>query len=423
MEETIRRRGDPADSQDLLHSEGSYPKNSIERRFLKYVYQRVYETPPYMVYSEKIYVKSIIGEIIRECVVIDLFRIRESRKAGLPPGTPLHVGERKVGAVRLRAMSYDRDTFREKEGITVTEALRELERPETTWIDVVGIHDEGVLSEIGEAQGLHPLTIEDIMNTNQRPKVEEYDGLVFIVMHMLFVPDGEEKIVREQVSLVLMKGKVISFQEQDGDVFEKIRDRIRKGAGKVRSARADYLAYALVDAMVDAYFLVLEYIGDRLEELEDEVLSGENREILGELHDMRRRIIELRRSVWPFREVIHRLVESPPPLITPDTVVYLRDVFDHTIRVVEMTESVRDVLSSILDLHLSIVSNRMNEVMKVLTIIATIFIPLTFVAGVYGMNFKNMPELGWKYGYPAVLILMLIMFGMMVKWFKKKGWF
>jgi len=355
--------------------------------------------------------------------VIDLFRIRESRKAGLPPGTPLHVGERKVGTVTLRAMSYDKDAFREREGISVEEALGELDRPETTWIDVVGVHDEAVLSQIGAAQGLHPLTIEDIMNTNQRPKVEEYDHLLFIVMHMLFIPDGGEKIVREQVSLVLMEGKVISFQERDGDVFENVRDRIRKGGGRIRSMGADYLAYALVDAMVDAYFVVLEHIGDRLEELEDEVLTGENKEILGELHDMRRRIIELRRSVWPFREVIHRLVENPAPLIEADTVVYLRDVFDHTIRVVEMVESVRDVLSSILDLHLSMVSNRMNEVMKVLTIIATIFIPLTFVAGIYGMNFKYMPELGWRYGYPAALALMLFMFLMMVKWFKRNGWF
>ena len=355
--------------------------------------------------------------------MIDLFGIRESKKAGLPPGTPLHVGERKVGKVSIRALSYDRDTFREEDGITVATALEELERPETSWIDVVGVHDEGILSEIGEAQGLHPLTVEDIMNTTQRPKVEEYDNLLFIVMHMLFVPEGKGKIAREQVSLVLMEGKVISFQERDGDVFEKIRDRIRRGAGKIRSARADYLAYALVDAMVDAYFLVLEHIGDRLEELEDEVLTGENRELLGELHDMRRRIIELRRSVWPFREVIHRLVESPSPLIDEDTVVYLRDVYDHTVRVVEMVESVRDVLSSILDLYLSLASNRMNEVMKVLTIIAAIFIPLTFVAGIYGMNFIYMPEVGWKYGYPAVLVVMLLMSSLMVKWFKKKGWF
>ena len=355
--------------------------------------------------------------------MFDLFGIRESRKAGLPPGTPLHVGERKVGKVMLRAMSYDKDTFREREGVSVSEAVTELERPETTWVDVVGIHDEAVLSEIGESQGLHPLTVEDIMNTNQRPKVEEYDGLLFIVMHMLYIPEKGGKIVREQVSLVLMKGKVISFQEQDGDVFEKVRDRIRRGAGRIRSVGTDYLAYALIDAMVDAYFLVLEHIGDRLEELEDEVLLGQKREILGELHDMRRRIIELRRSVWPFREVIHRLVESPPDLISEDTVVYLRDVFDHTVRVVEMVEGVRDVLSSILDLHLSLVSNRMNEIMKVLTIIATIFIPLTFVAGVYGMNFAHMPELGWKYGYPAALALMLTMFVMMVRWFRKKGWF
>ena len=354
--------------------------------------------------------------------MIDLFRIRESKKAGLPPGTPLHVGERKVGVVSLRSISYDRDTFRERDGVTVKEALEELNLPETSWIDVVGVHDEDVLSEIGAIEGLHPLTIEDIMNTNQRPKVEEYDGLVFIVMHMLFVPDDEGRIVREQVSLVLKEGKVISFQERDGDVFEKVRDRIRKGAGKIRSSGADYLAYALVDALVDAYFLVLEHIGDRLEELEDEVLLGQKKEILGELHEMRRRIIELRRSVWPFREVIHRLVESPPDLISTDTVVYLRDVFDHTVRVVEMVEGVRDVLSSILDLHLSLVSNRMNEVMKVLTIIATIFIPLSFLAGLYGMNFSFMPELQWRFGYFALLGIMFAVGAGMLLFFRRKKW-
>ena len=352
-------------------------------------------------------------------------RLMKSRsvKTGLPPGALVHVGERKVEAVKVRVFEYDEAQLREEQLSTPDECVPPGKRSTITWVDVEGLHDVEALGRLGERFGLHPLVVEDLLNTGQRPKAEDLDEYIFVVLKTVCRShDGGDGTDVEQVSLVLGPNYVLTFQEREGDAFDPIRDRIRHSRGRVRRMGADYLAYALIDAIVDHYFLVLEWLGERLESLEDQVAAAPTTETQQVIHHLKTELIFLRRSAWPLREVVGGLERSESSLIQETTGVYLRDVYDHAIQVIEALETFRDMLSGMLDIYLSSVSNRMNEVMKVLTIIATVFIPLTFVAGVYGMNFRHMPELEWVWGYPLVWIVMIVVAGLMVIYFRRKRW-
>ncbi|MCE5311674.1 MAG: magnesium/cobalt transporter CorA [Nitrospiraceae bacterium] len=346
---------------------------------------------------------------------------KRSQKTGLPPGTLVHVGEKRTEKVRVELFSYDETSFEEKDVHDLNEAFPHADRQGVTWINIHGVHDTNIIEAIGRQFNLHPLTLEDILNPNQRPKVEDFSGYLFVVLKMLYFVDKE--IASEQVGLIIGRNYVISFQEDGADVFNPIREQIRTNKGRLRRMGADYLAYALIDSVVDNYFVVLENVSETVDLLEDAVTDNPAPRTLQTIHFLRRQLIMLRKSVWPLREVINHLQHEESEFIKENTRIYLRDVYDHTIQVIDSVETLRDTLSGMLDVYLSSVSNRLNQIMKVLTIIATIFMPLTFLAGVYGMNFKNMPELSKTWGYPAVLALMAGVAGCMVYYFKRKKWF
>jgi len=347
---------------------------------------------------------------------------KRSEKGGLPPGALVYVGEKKVEKVIITVFDYDRERYEEKELKSIEECFPYKDRPTVTWINIVGIHQVERMEKIGNHFGIHPLIMEDILNTGQRPKMDDLEDYVFVVLKMLNYNEGDDEIDAEQISIILGQNFVISFQEREGDVFEPVRERIRKNKGRIRKKGADYLAYTLLDSVVDNYFTILEKIGERIELLEEELVENPSTQTLQEIHSLKSGMIFLRKSVWPLREVISGLARGESSLIKETTVIYLRDVYDHTIQVIDTVETFRDMISGMLDVYLSSISNKMNEVMKVLTIIATIFIPLTFLAGVYGMNFRYMPELEWHGGYFAVLFLMVIIGLGLLIYFRKKKW-
>ena len=344
------------------------------------------------------------------------------KKVGLPPGTLVHVGEKRIERTRITVIDYDQKDLEEREVKNIEECFPYKDKPTVTWINIDGLHEVDVIEKIGNHFGIHPLVLEDILHTGQRPKSEDLGDYIFTVLKMLYYDDEEEGIIGEQISVILGPGYVISFQEREGDILNPIRERIRNNKGRIRKAGADYLAYALLDAIVDHYFVILENLGEKIESLEEELVTHPTPETLPMIHKLKRIMITLRRSVWPLREVINGLERGESSLIKKSTGIYLRDVYDHTIQVIETIETYRDMVSGMLDIYLSSVSNRMNEVMKVLTIMATIFIPLTFIAGIYGMNFKYMPELEWSMGYPLSLIVMLIVAVLLVVYFRRKKW-
>jgi magnesium transporter len=347
---------------------------------------------------------------------------RHYKKAGLPPGTLVHIGERKLEKVRITVIDYDENSFQEKQVEKIEDCFEFKKTPTVSWINIDGLHDVEIIEKIGKHYDFHPLVLEDILHTGQRPKFEDLESYIFIVLMMLRFDDESQTVISEQVSLVLGPGYVISFQENIGDVFEQIRDRIRNAKGKIRKMGSDYLMYVLLDSIVDGYFLIMEKLGEKIESMEEELVSSPSEKTLRQIHNMKREMVHLRKSVWPLRELISGVERSESDLIRETTGAYLRDVYDHTIQVIDTVESFRDMVSGMLDIYLSSISNRMNAVMKVLTIIATIFIPLTFVAGIYGMNFENMPELKWRYGYLGVWIIMVTITGGMLFYFKKKKW-
>lgn len=345
-----------------------------------------------------------------------------SLKQGLAPGTPVFVGQQRTHETTLDIIDYSEDHVVEREDVEIDECVRLLHQPGVTWINVNGIHETRLVETLGERFGLHPLTIEDIVNTTQRPKMEEFDDYIFVVVRMLYYSKEREEIANEQVSLIVAPEFVISFQERSEDVFESVRARIRNNKGRLRKMKADYLAYALMDCVVDGYFLILEQLGEQIETLEDEIVESPAQDTMQRIHFMKREVLHVRKSVWPLREEIAAILRTESPIIQESTYAYLRDVHDHTIRVIDTVETYRDMLMGMHDTYLTVVSNRMNEVMKLLTIIATIFIPLTFVVGVYGMNFDYMPELDWRYGYFAVLAAMAMIALAMLVYFRRKNW-
>jgi magnesium transporter len=347
---------------------------------------------------------------------------KRSVKSGLPPGTLVHIGEASDREIRVSVMAYNEAGCEERQITAEKECVYFTDTDLVTWIDVDGLHEVEIIQQVGECQGLHPLVLEDILNTEQRPKTEDFGDYLYIVLKMLYLRDDGE-LVAEQVSLILGDHFVISFQEGiRGDVFTPIRERLRSGKGRLRGLGADYLAYCLMDAIVDNYFVVLEAMGERIEALEEAVLESAANGLSRDIHQLKRDMIFLRKAVWPLREVIGALERRESGLITEPVVIYLRDLYDHTIQVVDTIEANRDMLAGLLDVYLSSVSNRMNAIMKVLTIIATIFMPLTFIVGVYGMNFKHMPELEWTWGYPALWLVMVLITVAMIIFFRRKRW-
>jgi magnesium transporter len=347
---------------------------------------------------------------------------KRSEKAGLSPGTLVFVGEKKIEKVKITILDYDETQITEKEAATIEECFPFKDKPTVTWINIDGLHEVDIIEKLGNHFGLHPLLLEDIMNTEQRPKMEESENYIFFVLKMIFSENEEKAIQAEQVSLILGSNFVISFQEREGDVFEAVRERIRKSKWRIRKLGADYLTYALMDAIVDNYFTVLENVGEKIEDTEQQLATNPGKETLQLIRKLKNEMIFLRKSIWPLRELISGFQRLETSLVQQSTGVYIRDVYDHTIQVIDTIESYRDMISGMLDIYLSSISNKMNEVMKVLTIFASIFIPLTFVAGIYGMNFENMPELKWQWAYFGLLGFMAIVVIVLVIYFKRKKW-
>ncbi len=344
------------------------------------------------------------------------------KKIGASPGTLVHVGERKVETVKISVFEYNAEHLTEKIPRRIEECAVRVKEPRVFWVDIAGIHQVDILEKCGAIFGLHPLVLEDILNTGHRPKFEEHDDFLFLVLKMLSLPEQGTEIRGEQISLIVGPDYLLTFQEREEDLFDGVRERLRGNRGKIRKHGADYLAYALIDAVVDGHFVILEKIGDEIERLEDELLAAPSPETLQQIHNLKREMILLRKSVWPLRELIGDLQRCESPLIAADTGIFLRDVYDHTIQIIDTVETFRDMLAGMLDLYLSSVSNHMNEIMKVLTVIATIFIPLTFLAGVYGMNFDYLPELRWRWGYAAFWGLSIVCALGMVRFSQRKKW-
>lgn len=345
---------------------------------------------------------------------------------GTAPGTLVVPEVRRVEAVRVELIDYGPEQFEERVLTSVTEMEPYVDSESVTWINVIGLHDLEILEAFGKRLGLHPLALEDVLNTGQRPKLDDYDEHIFLVLRQLRVIEG--RLDEEQISIFVRPGLVLTFQELPGDVFEPVRERLRKGRARIRGAGADYLAYALTDALVDQYFPLLEEYGERIEDLEDQLIVRPEDATLGRIHRMRKDLLAMRRSAWPMREVVNAFARQEEPAVADETKVYLRDLYDHASQIMDILETYRDLASSLLDVYLSSVSNRMNEVMKVLTVVASIFIPLTFLAGIWGMNFNpdsspfNMPELSWYFGYPLAWLSMVAVGLGLAYYFKRKGW-
>lgn len=348
---------------------------------------------------------------------------RSPRKpVGASPGTVAYIGRDRSGPVTITRIRYGPGSYEEPQVITASESMPELNSQGVTWYTIDGVHDVEVLRVIGENFKLHPLVVEDIANTSQRPKIEQFDDFLFIALKMITYSPARQGVDVEHASIVFGDGWVVSFLEDAGDVFEPVRGRIRSGKGRIRRLGSDYLAYALIDSVVDGYFQVLEQVGEDVESIEQEVTSDARPSTLTAVHRLKRELIFLRRSVWPMREIVNALIRDESQLVKDETKIFLRDLYDHTIHTIDTIETQRDVVSGMLDVYLSSVSNKMNQVMKLLTAMSSIFIPLTFVAGIYGMNFDYMPELRWVWGYPAVLASMLAVAISLMIFFRRKHW-
>jgi len=348
---------------------------------------------------------------------------KRSQKTGLPPGSLVHIGRQRMEKTKITVIDYDETQFVEQDFSAIEACFPFKDRSTVTWINIDGIQQTDILEKIGSCFSLHPLVMEDILNTEQRPKIENYGEYLYLVLKMLYYDDAANIVSTEQISLIVGQNYVISFQEGiEGDVFGHVRERLRNEKGRARKLGSDYLAYSLVDAIVDNYFAIIEKLGENIEVIEEKLVTNPTTQTLHEIHNLKREMIYLRKAVWPLREVISSLERGETPLIHDATRLYLRDVYDHTIQVIDTTETYRDMVSGMLDIYLSSISNRLNAVMKVLTIIATIFMPLTFIAGVYGMNFKHMPELEWRYGYFLIWGVMILIGVFMLIYFRKKKW-
>jgi magnesium transporter len=346
--------------------------------------------------------------------------MNKKQKIGSPPGTLHYTGEHAGERIRITLIRYNEQEFFEQEFYDLSECLKHAEDGKVNWINVDGVHNLQMIEKIGQVFNIHPLTLEDIVHVEQRPKFEDYNHYLLSILKMVTYT---EVMQQEQLSLILLKNTVISFQEPDkGDAFDVIRERLRQAKGRVRKHGADYLFYALMDSVVDWYFHVVDRIGEKVQVIEQELLKDNSKNTVLQLYKLRREVINLAKHVTPLRELVSNLSRSENELITESFSIFHRDLADHVTRIIDSVGSHRELLNSLMDLNLSYNSNKMNEVMKVLTIISTVFIPVTFIVGVYGMNFDYMPELRSPYGYGAVWALMLIIMGGLVYYFRRKKW-
>ena len=349
---------------------------------------------------------------------------KRAKKAGQPPGTATYTGDHPLTDPVVEYITYSKHDYHEVSGVDVDKCLAEHKEPGlTTWVSVEGLHDVALIKNVAKYFDLHPLTIEDILNVEQRPKVEEFENYFFITLKMLVWQKKSSTFLIKQVSIVLGKDFVLTFQETDTTLFDNVKERLKSTANqRLRQHGADYLAYRLIDMLVDQYFVVLEALGDQIEKIEELILTDPTQQNMRSMYRLKRQLLILRKAVWPMREAISHLVHVEEGLISPFTRVYLRDVYDHTVQAIDTLETFRDMLGTMMDVYLSSLTNRMNEVMKTLTIIATIFIPITTIASIYGMNFTYMPELSWHWGYYAVLCVMLAIAAGMMTYFWRKKW-
>lgn len=345
-----------------------------------------------------------------------------SKKAGMSPGTLIHIGEQKVAKVEISLINYDQEKVDQHDYEHIDEVFSDIPQTGITWLIISGLHDTEIIQKVGDHFNINALDLEDILNTSQRPKCEIYDDYIYIVIKMLSYNSRKREVDIEQVSIILGNNYVITFQEREGDDFDPIRKRLQNAKGRLRKNGTGYLLYALMDVVIDNYYVVLEQIGTAIEELDVKILAEPDKDRLGDIQKFKHEILLIRKSIWPVREAVNELQAEDTDLISEEIEPYLRDLYDHSKQVVETVEVFREMTSNIMDLYLSNLSNRMNEVMKVLTIIATIFIPLTFIAGIYGMNFENMPEVHWEMGYPLIWLLMLLTAGTLIYYFRKKHW-
>lgn len=345
---------------------------------------------------------------------------QKTKDVGVPPGTLFYTGEQRTDRIKITLIEYNDSEFFEAEYYDLSECLSHVKPNMVKWINVEGLHKIELIEAIGKFYNIHPLTMEDIVHVDQRPKFEDYDHYVVAIMKMI---SYTTEIKSEQLAILLCENTVLSFQEpHSGDAFDIIRMRLRQSKGRIRKLNADYLAYALMDAVVDCYFSVIEKIGDIIEEIEEEIISNTDKKSLLQLYHLKREMIYLRKQVWPMRDMINNMVRSETKLINDSSDIYLRDLSDHVTRIIDTVETYRDLLSGIMDIYLSTNANKMNEVMKVLTIMSSIFIPVTFIAGVYGMNFENMPELKSQNGYFITWgVMLLVIVGLLI-YFKRKKW-
>lgn len=353
---------------------------------------------------------------------VSVKRRRLSSKAGMPPGSLVHIGKENTEAVKLSMIKYNAKGFEKIDVKTVEDCKAAYNENEINWINISGIHQTEIINEIGAAFGFHAIVLEDIANSEQRPKFEDYEDYVYVTLKSLNYNKSKHCIQYEQISILFNHSLVVSFQESNETIFSEIVQRLDSGRTKLISHKSDYLVYRLIDTVVDGYFSVIEEEEVEIEMLEDKILKSTGNKILKEIQNIKRDLVILLRSVFPLREAINKLDKQESKFILPETHIYFRDIYDHTIHIIESIETQRDLLSGLMDIYLSSISNRMNSVMKVLTVIATIFIPITFLAGVYGMNFKVLPELQWDYGYLFFWIVCLTATSGMLFYFRKKKW-
>jgi magnesium transporter len=345
-----------------------------------------------------------------------------AKEIGLPPGTLVHVGKQKMDRSIISMVNYAPDFFASQLDVGL-EDCTPMGAVGVTWVNVDGVHDVSMIESLGKIYGIHTLALEDILNTGHPPKFEEFETSVLIIMKMFYFDEDSSQIRYEQISIVLTDTTVLTFKEQQSDAFKAVEERLRRQSGKIRQRGSDYLMYALLDSIVDSYFHVLGKIGDRLDLLESRLIQYPTKDLLQEIYQIKVQLMFFRKAAWPVRELLSSLRHSESTLLKDTTDIFLRDLFDHGKQVMDLLEGYRDSAAALLDLYMSSVSQRTNEIMQVLTITASIFIPLTFIAGIYGMNFKLMPELSWHYGYPLVLGLMFVCVIVMLLIFKRKKWF
>ncbi|MGD9381485.1 MAG: magnesium/cobalt transporter CorA [Candidatus Thorarchaeota archaeon] len=343
-------------------------------------------------------------------------------KVGLPPGTPVHTGIERTEEVSIEIVEYNEEEMSEYEADSLQDCATPHESVNVKWIHVNGVHDLDILNHLGETYDIHPLVLEDIPSVGQRPKIELMRDKVYLVLRSFDLVGESRNVVSEQVSIIIGENILLSFQESTVSLFKPIRDRLRIPTGLIRKAGTDFLGYALMDVVVDNYFRVLEEVGEQIEDLEDDLIEGASSDVLGRIYTLKRSVLAIRRYIWPLREVVFALNRDASGLIKEPTREYLRDLYDHVIRITDLAETYREGITGMLDIYLSSISNKMNEVMKVLTVISTIFIPLTLMASIYGMNWSWMPELEFIYGYPVFLLAMLVITSGLVLYFRRRGW-